>query len=87
MCCLTEIWLCQNGNASHNEYTPSCHVNTYIPKDTGRGGGDAAIFNFALLINPKPKQEISSFENIILGISNPTMATQTIFVMVYQAPF
>ena len=84
--CLTEIWLCQGEYVSLNESTLPSHIDTHIPRDSGRGGGVAAIFNSALLINPKPKQKFSSFENLILSISNPTMTTQIMFVIMYQAP-
>ena len=54
--CLTETWLCQDKYVSLNESTPPSHINTHIPRDSGRGDGVAAIFNSALLMNPKPKQ-------------------------------
>ena len=84
--CLTETWLRQDEYVSLNESTPPSHINTHIPRDSGRGSGVAAIFNSALLINPKPKQKSSSFENLILSISDPTMTTHIMFVIVYRAP-
>ena len=85
---LTETWLYKYEYVSLNESTSPSHINTHIPRDTGRGGGVAAIFNSALLINPKPKQKFSSFINLILSNSNPTMETlqPTIFVILYRAP-
>ena len=41
--CLTETWLHQDEYVSLNESTPPSHINTHIPRDTGRGGGVAAI--------------------------------------------
>ena len=50
--CLTETWLCQDEYVSLNEFPPPSHINIHIPRDTGRGGGVAAIFNSALLLSP-----------------------------------
>ena len=83
---LTEIWPWQDKYVSLNESTPHSHINTHIPTDTGRGGGVTAIFNSALLINPKPKQKCCLLENFILSISDLTMKTQTMFVIVYRTP-
>ena len=41
---LTDTWLHHNEYLSLNETTPPCHINTHIPRDTGRGGGVAVIF-------------------------------------------
>ena len=73
---------------SLNEATPPSHINTQIPRGTGRGGGVAAIFDSRLLINPKPKLSYNSFESLILSLSHPTWKTQqpVLFVIVYRAP-
>ncbi|XP_074501484.1 uncharacterized protein LOC141773537, partial [Sebastes fasciatus] len=86
--CLTETWLCQEEYVSLNESTPPSHINTHIPRDTGRGGGVAAIFDSSLLINPKTKLNYNSFESLVLSLSHPTWkALQPIlFVIVYRAP-
>ena len=62
--CLTETWLCQDKYVSLNDSNPPSDINTNIPRDSGRGSGDAAIFNSALLIKPKPKQKLSVFDSI-----------------------
>ena len=45
----------------------------HFPRDICKGGGVAAIFISAVLINPKPNEKFSY--KIILIISNPTMKT------------
>ena len=60
---------------------------THIPRDSGGGGRFVAIFNPTLLVNLKPPKKCNSFENLILSISDPTMKTQTMCVIVYQATF
>ena len=57
---------------------------THIPRNTGRGGRFAAIFNSALLINPKPKQNFSSFEN---RMSDPTVKTLSFIVYGASGPY
>jgi len=52
--CLTETWLQQEDHVSIN---------------TGRGGGVAAIFRSGLLISPRPKISLNSFESLILSFS------------------
>ena len=76
--CLTETWLRQDEYVSLNESTPPSHINTHIPRDTGRGGGVAAILNSAPLINSKPRQIFRSFENpiptlLFIVLSNLTL--------------
>uniref|UniRef100_A0A4W6G917 Reverse transcriptase domain-containing protein n=1 Tax=Lates calcarifer TaxID=8187 RepID=A0A4W6G917_LATCA len=67
---------------------PPSHINTHIPRDTGRGGGVAAIFNSTLLINPKPKLNYNSFESLVLSLSHPRWKTlkPVLFVVVYRSP-
>ncbi|XP_075941538.1 uncharacterized protein LOC142943729, partial [Anarhichas minor] len=86
--CLTETWLCNEEYVSLNESTPPSHINTHIPRGTGRGGGVAAIFDSSLLLNPKPKLDYNSFESLVLSLSHPTWKTiqPVIFVIVYRAP-
>ena len=64
------------------------HVNTHIPRGTGRGGGVAAIFDSGLLINPKPKLNYKSFESLVLSLSHPTWKTlqPILLIIVYRAP-
>lgn len=85
---LTETWLCQEEYVSLNESTPPSHLNTHIPRDTGRGGGVAAIFSSSLLINPRPKLSFSSFESLVLNFSHPAWKTlqPVLFVIVYRPP-
>ena len=86
--CLTETWLCNGEYVSLNESTPPSHINAHIPRDTGRGGGVAAIFNSGLLITPKPKLHYISFESIILSLSHPAWnkLQPILFVVLYRAP-
>ena len=90
--CLTETWLCHEEYVSLNESTPPSHINTHIPRDTGRGGGVAAIFNSSLIVSPRPKSKFNSnyksFECLILNISHPTWKTvqPVLFVVVYRPP-
>ena len=41
--CFTETWLCPDEYVSHNESIPPSHIKTHTPRDTGKGGGVAAI--------------------------------------------
>ncbi len=86
--CLTEAWLSNDDYVSLNESTPPSHINTHIHRDTGRGGGVAAIFDSSPLISPKPKLNYNSFESLILSLSHPAWKTvQPIqFVTVYRPP-
>ena len=86
--CLTETWLHPEEYASLNEATPPSHINTHIPRVTGRGGGVAAIYRANLPINPKPKLGYNSFESLVLSLSHPNWKTvQPVqFVVVYRAP-
>lgn len=86
--CLTETWLCDGEYVSLNEATPPSHINTHIPRGSGRGGGLAAIFNSGLSVNPKPKLNYNSFESLVLSLSHPTWKTvqPILFVIVYRAP-
>ena len=73
---------------SLNESTPPTHINTQIPRGSGRGGGVAAIFNSSLVINPKPKLSYNSFESLVLSLSHPNWKTlqPVLFVIIYRAP-
>ena len=86
--CLTETWLSHEEYVSLNESTPPSHINTHIPRDTGRGGGVAAIFDSSLIINPRPKLNYNSFESLVLSLSNPTWKTlqPILFAIVYRPP-
>jgi len=46
--CLTETWLNHEVYVSLNESTPPSHINIHIPRGTGRGGEEAAIFDSSL---------------------------------------
>ena len=86
--CLTETWLRNEEYVSLNESTPPTHINAHVPRDSGRGGGVAAIFNSSLLINPNFKANYDSFESLSLNITNPAWkkSKQIPFVIVYRAP-
>ena len=86
--CLTETWLCQNENVSLNAATPPSHTSTHIPRDTGKGGGVAAIYDSALSFHPKPKLNYSSFESLILSLPYPARrgVQPMLFVTVYRPP-
>lgn len=86
--CLKETWLSHDDYVSLNESTPPSHTSTHIPRDTGRGGGAAAIHNSSLTINPKPKLNYKSFESLILSLSYPAGKTvqPILFVIVYHPP-
>ena len=66
--CLTETWLGHEDYVSLNEATPPSHINTQIPRGSGRGGGVAAIFDASLLITPKPKLHYNSFESQLYSL-------------------
>ena len=70
------------------ESTPPSHVNSHIPREFGRGGGVAAIFNSSLLINPKPKLGYNSYESLVLSLPHQSKKYQQpiIFAVVYRAP-
>ena len=86
--CLTETWLSHEDYVSLNESTPPSHINTHIPRGTGRGGGVAAIYDLSVLMDPKPKLNYNSFESIVLSLSHPNWKTlqPVLFVIVYRAP-
>ena len=88
ICCLTETWLRHEEYVSINEATPPSHINTHIPRGTGRGGGVAAIFDSNVLINTKPKLNYTSFESLVFSLTHPTWKTlqPILFVTVYRAP-
>ena len=67
---------------------PPSHVNSHVPRESGRGGGVAAIFNSSLLINPKPKLSYNSFECLVLSLPHQSKKHQQpiIFAVVYRAP-
>ena len=83
---LTETWL--HPDVSLNESTPPSHVNSHVPREFGRGGGVAAIFNSSLLINPKPKLSYHSFESLVLSLPHQSKKCQQpiLFAVVYRAP-
>jgi hypothetical protein len=85
---LTETWLGDGEYVSLNESTPPSHINTHIPRGTGRGGGVAAIFDSSLLISSKPKLNYNSFESLVLSLSHPSWKSlqPILFVIVYRAP-
>ena len=85
---LTETWLHPDEYVSLNESTPPSHVNSHVPRESGRGGGVAAIFNSSLLINPKPKLSYNSFECLVLSLPHQSKKHQQpiIFAVVYRAP-
>ena len=66
---------------------PPSHINTHIPRGTGRGGGVAAIYDLGVLMDPKPKLNYNSFESIVLSFSHPNWKTlqPVLFVIVYRA--
>jgi len=82
---------------SHEEYVslnesiyPS-HINTHIPRGTGRGGGVAAIFDSSLLINPKaapPTQWpcILLCASYLIGPASFAMPVY-IYIHIYTLPF
>jgi len=86
--CLTETWLSHEEYVCLNESTPPSHINTHIPRGTGRGGGVAAIFDSSLFINPKPKLNYNSFKSLVLCLSHPTWKTlqPILFVILYRPP-
>ncbi len=86
--CLTETWLGDGEYVSLNESTPPSHMNTHIPRSTGRGGGVAAIFDSSLVISSKPKLNYNSFESLVLSLSHPSWKSlqPILFVIVYRAP-
>lgn len=86
--CLTETWLRDDDYVCLNEASPPSHINTHISRGSRRGGGVAAIFDSSLSINPKPKLNYNSFENLILSLSHPNWKTMQpiLFVIVYRAP-
>ncbi|XP_051248566.1 uncharacterized protein LOC127358986 [Dicentrarchus labrax] len=86
--CLTETWLSHEEYVSLNESTPPSHINTHIPRGTGRGGGVAAIYDSSVLMDPKPKLNYNSFESLVLSLSHPNWKTlqPVLFVIVYRAP-
>ena len=85
---LTETWLSIDEYVSINESTPPSHLNAHIPRDTGRGGGVAAILNSGLQVNTRPKAAFSSFESLVLIISNPAWKSSqpVLFAIVYRPP-
>ena len=87
---LTETRLHPDEYVSLNESTPPppSHVNTHVPREFGRGGGVAAVFNSSLLINPKPKLSYS-FECLVLSLQHQSNKHQQpiIFAVVYRAPW
>ena len=84
--CLTETWLRKEEYVSLNESTPPTHINAHVPRDSGRGGGVAAIFNSSLLINPNFKANYDSFESLSLNITNPAWKKIKAISFCYSLP-
>ena len=82
---LTETWLSTDEYVSLNESTPPSHLNTHIPRETGRGGGVAAIYNSSLIIYPKPRLGYTSFESLVLNLCHLNQEMTT-FVILYRPP-
>ena len=85
---LAEAWLRKDEYASLNEASPPSHINTHIARDSGRGGGVAAIYNSNLVINPKPESNYSSFESLSINMPHPSnkLIDSIDFVIVYRPP-
>jgi len=75
LCCLTET--CHEEYASLNELTPPIHINTRIPRGTGRGGGVAAIFDLRLLL-----EEILIFMWMLIMIALVLHLSHCIYLIV-----
>lgn len=45
---------------------------TVSPQRTGRGGGEAVIFHFSLLINQRQTDSFNSFESLTLTFVHPS---------------
>ena len=73
--CLTETWLREEEYVSLNESTPPSHSNIHRPRDTGRGGGVAAIYHSCLQISHRPKAKYTSFESLTLNLSQTDSKT------------
>ena len=86
--CLTETWLQDGEYVGLNEATPPTHSNTHIPRNTGRGGGVAAIFKSDLSINPRPKESYNSFENLRTSLVHPSLTSHKPIniVIIYRPP-
>lgn len=68
---LLKTWLQQDEYVSLNESTPPSYINYHVPRNTGRGGGAAAVYQSDLLINLGPNVPHNSFESLMLSFSHP----------------
>lgn len=71
---------CSRKNVSLNE-SPSSHINYYILRRTGRGGGVAAIIHSSLLINPRLKHSYNLCESFTVSRKpEPKLEKTVLFV-------
>ncbi|XP_061590906.1 uncharacterized protein LOC133456448 [Cololabis saira] len=86
--CLTETWLQEEEYVSLNESTPPGYFNHHIPRNTGRGGGVAAIYNSSLQTKIEPKCNHNTFESLMLGLKFPSWKSEkpVVLVVVYRPP-
>ncbi|XP_054645999.1 uncharacterized protein LOC129188895, partial [Dunckerocampus dactyliophorus] len=59
-------------------------INFHIPRESGRGGGVAAICHSTLPVNPQPKLHYQTLRTIVLSISHPAQHLR--LVIVYHPP-
>ena len=85
---LTETWLQQDEYVSLNESTPPSYINCHVPRNTGRGGGVAAIYQSNLIINPRHNSSYNTFESLTVSLSHPDWKAEKplLLAVVYRPP-
>ncbi|XP_058241014.1 uncharacterized protein LOC131349392 [Hemibagrus wyckioides] len=67
--CLTETYLRPNEYIGLNESTLSGYSYKHEPRQTGRGGGVATIYNNSLTVTQKTGPRFNSFEVLVLNVA------------------
>ena len=85
---LTETWLKPDDHVTINEASPPTHINAHIPRESGRGGGVAAIFKQNLAFTPQPVGNFKSFEHLSLSLADHTIKTRNrlLLIILYRPP-
>ncbi|KAJ8359885.1 hypothetical protein SKAU_G00164100, partial [Synaphobranchus kaupii] len=90
--CLTETWLRPGEYVALNEASPVGFLSTQVSRQSGRGGGIAAIYQSTLRLTPKCGHTFSSFEVLSMNCVQHDLAKirgnmqSSFLVSVYRPP-
>ncbi len=88
--CLTETWLKPNYYIGLNDSTPPSYCYKQEPRQTGRGGGVAAIYSDILNVTQKTGYRFNSFKILLLNVTLSYMQNKSVLSLalatVYRPP-